>query len=434
LKRFIAVVISALFVLGFAATAFAIHAEIPAETQAVFAKGTTMVSLHGAIRIRGEYRSNTTDFNDDMGDNFAAYDERVRFGFSAKPADNAEAYLLLESNYYWGTGTGDGPDSAQGVYAPGTSDSKRGDFMILEGWVLYKMDTVGIKVGHMPLALGNKLFFEHIVGGDDAVVIFADPSKQLHLGLLTAKFAEGTNTLNDDADAYVGLFVYKADNFGVSGDVTYVNDKTIADGLHFWNIGLRGDIKAGDFSLKGDVELQTGSAEDGVALGTDLDFSGYAVLIGADYNFGNTKIGAEFATGSGDDNTDNDYEEFVTSLSNVQHFTYVYDYRAIGACGGIAGVSTDLNNGLCNTTYLKGYIDSKISDNLSLYAALYWLQATEDVLGEDEIGAELDAKVSYKLARNLNYWVEGGYLFAGDLYGTNADNAFAVRHGIELTF
>ena len=51
-----------------------------------------------------------------------------------------------------------------------------------------------------------------------------------------------------------------------------------------------------------------------------------------------------------------------------------------------------------------------------------------------------DGKLTYKIDRNLVYWVEGGYLFAGDAVkaiansATSDDDAYAVRHGIELSF
>jgi len=41
MKKYLALALGVLFTLGFAASAFAIHAEIPAETQAVVAKGTS---------------------------------------------------------------------------------------------------------------------------------------------------------------------------------------------------------------------------------------------------------------------------------------------------------------------------------------------------------------------------------------------------------
>ncbi|MDP3260151.1 MAG: hypothetical protein Q8M34_06160, partial [Thermodesulfovibrionales bacterium] len=59
MKKYLALVLGVLFTLGFAASAFAIHAEIPAETQAVVAKGTSQITLGGELRFRGELRNNT---------------------------------------------------------------------------------------------------------------------------------------------------------------------------------------------------------------------------------------------------------------------------------------------------------------------------------------------------------------------------------------
>jgi predicted porin len=63
------------------------------------------------------------------------------------------------------------------------------------------------------------------------------------------------------------------------------------------------------------------------------------------------------------------------------------------------------------------------------------LTATEVAAGaKDDIGTEIDFKATYKLAKNLKYWVDAGILMAGDFYGTNPDDATSVRHGLMLTF
>src|SRR4030042_2228903 len=61
LKKYLALILGVLFVLSFAASAFAIHAEIPSETQAAVAKGSTQITLGGEIRVRGWYRDNISD-------------------------------------------------------------------------------------------------------------------------------------------------------------------------------------------------------------------------------------------------------------------------------------------------------------------------------------------------------------------------------------
>ena len=97
----------------------------------------------------------------------------------------------------------------------------------------------------MPLALGNSLFFDHTLFGDDAVLVFVDPLKELEIAALTAKFSEGLPNLNDDATTYVALFAYNTKEFGLSGDVTYVDDQknfgvppVAPNPTHFWNSGL----------------------------------------------------------------------------------------------------------------------------------------------------------------------------------------------------
>ncbi len=60
MKKYLALILGVLFVLSFAASAFAIHAEIPSETQAVVAKGSTQITLGGEIRTRGWWQDNIT--------------------------------------------------------------------------------------------------------------------------------------------------------------------------------------------------------------------------------------------------------------------------------------------------------------------------------------------------------------------------------------
>ncbi|GAB4387726.1 MAG: alginate export family protein [Thermodesulfovibrionales bacterium] len=435
MKKFIAIVISTLFVLGLAATAFAIHAEIPAETQAVVAKGTTQITLGGSIRVRGDYRKNM-DFNDDTasGDK-SAWDQRTRLSTAVKVSDQVEGLVTIEAGtgdtddvYVWGNPS----DGASGVYQRG--NAKRGDLKLLEAWIQYTPDLVGVKIGHMPLALGNKVFFDHTKFGDDALVLFKNIDN-VHVAVLTSKFVEGTTSVADDADAYVALLTYKGEGFNLSGDITWVDDNfSFGSPADLYNIGVRGDVTVANFNVYGDVEFQTGSIE-GVGGAPDLDFGGWAAQVGATTKLNGVGLGLEFGYGSGDDNaSDNDIDLYVTSLSpGIPYITYVHGTRAGNAGGG---------NGISNITYVKGSVDSALMDNLTGKLDIVWLQASEDVVNgagntTDELGVEVDAYLKYKLARGLVYFVEAGYLFPGEAYdmaSKSADDAYAIRHGIELTF
>ncbi|HHN63958.1 MAG TPA: hypothetical protein ENK09_01165 [Nitrospirae bacterium] len=443
MKKYLAIITVFLFVLGFAASAFAVHAEIPAETQAVIAKGSTQITLGGSLRFRGDLKE--TDFDDQTSPS-AKYDARVRLHLNAKVSDTVSGYVELESsndsdsdtseNWTWGDTSG-----ATGVYAVG--NGRRHSLRVLQAWINYNPGPVGIKVGHMPLALGNKIFFNHTKFGDDAIVIYGNPTKQLHLAALTAKFRESSGTKSDDSTGYVALFVYKGGTFNLSGDVTLVDDQATnthpADNeIHAWNFGLRGDTKVAGLTVRGDVELQTGKMY--VDTANELDIKGYAVMLGLDYKMGATKLTLEGGIGSGDDDaTDDDFDAFITSLGahpNAPLYTFVYDYSATGASGGT-------NAGITNTTYIKLAASTKATKKMGLKGQIVWLKATEDVdlnggnNPDDELGWEIDGKVTYKLAKNLKYWVEGGYLFVGDAYNDandEADDAWRLRHGIQLSF
>lgn len=446
MKKYLAIILGAVFVLGFAASAFAIHAEIPAETQAIVAKGKTQITLGGEIRIRGEFQQNTSDFDDNKGDHNAYYDERVRLSVEAQVTPNTTGLVQIEAgdgervnNFTWGNY---GTAGTKGIYGKG--EAKQGTFEIIQAWIQHKGSGLlgipaGIKVGHMPLALGNKLFFNHTLYGDDAIVLFADPTKELHVGLLSVKFSEGNTKLNDDATAYVGLFNYKTKEFGISGDVVYLDDQNFVDrtvapeGLHFWNFGLRGDVKIAGLGIKGDVEVQTGKAKNATGgAGPFKKASGWAALAGVNYTVSGIKLEAEYAYGSGDKpGTSDKYEGFVTALAQTQNYTYVYDYRTATAAGA-AGT------GISNTQYIKVGASGDLAKDLSGELFYYNLRANKTPEGVSKsIGNEIDAKITYKIDKNLNYWVEGGYLITGNFYktaGKDPDNAYAVRHGIQLSF
>jgi hypothetical protein len=473
LKKFLAIAVSVLFLLGFAASAFAIHAEIPSETQAVVAKGETQVTLGGSIRVRGEIRQNTTDLNDDLQDSMSWYDQRVRLSAGIKVSDDVTGLLMLESNgggsdgYTWGSSNG-----AAGAY--GVGNGKPTDMHINQAWINYTNDLINVKIGHMPLALGNKLFFDHRKFGDDAIVLYKDIDN-IHIAGIVIKLSEGLVTTADicavdlvnnltgiappdgipdvpivlalpaagacpvgtvaidtssavdtagagDANGYVGLVAYKGDGYNISGDITWVDDN--ANTTDLYNLGVRADAKLSDLvTIRGDIEFQFGEAS------ATVDLGGYAGMLGADFDLENFDIGVEVGIGSGDDPlTLDENEGFINSLSSgVPYITFVRGTRT-GALGDNLGIS--------NLTYLKATVKASPMDKMDVKGAVVYMLATEEPIpgGDDDIGIEIDASMHYSLAKNLKYWVEGGYLMAGDAYGANTDDAYALRHGIEMSF
>jgi hypothetical protein len=458
LKKYIAIIATMLFVVGFAASAFAIHAEIPAETSAMVVRGESTVTLDGEIRFRGEIKE--TDFDADTGTT-SAYDGRIRLSLEAKVAPNATGFVQLETStgddthdtYTWGS---DFSASSAGIYKQG--NTKRGDLRLLQGWINWKpTDVVGLKIGHMPLALGNKIFFNHTKFGDDAIVVYADPNKKLHVAALTIKLYEGDAAVYDDTDAYVALAVADLGKAKVSGDITYLTDESpktaglaaplgipagILERVTLYNVGARADINAGPVVIWVDGNYQSGTAEDNDDEGTltdDIDIAAHSIVAGVKMKAGPVNVAVDGGYGTGQDlDEDEDLNLFLTALGahgNAPLYTYVYDYRVPGASGATQA-------GISNTTYVAGRVSGKAAKNISWNAQLVWLKATEKVVdGEgdetDEIGTEVDGKITFQLAKGLKYWIEGGYLAAGEVYedaNGDVDPAYAVRNGIALDF
>jgi hypothetical protein len=407
-----------MLVLGLAATVFAGEA-----------KGKNSdISISGELRTRGYSNTNLTDYTDKTDDTKAAYDQRFRLGIEGKINDSVTGVLLLQ--------TGGG---ASDSYTWGNMNTMpTNGIAAVEAYIHYKFGgQYGLKVGHMPLVLGNKIFFDNTKFGDDAIVLYMDPSKELHVGVLTIKGADaGTIKNNNDTDAYVGVVTYKTPAFNASADLVYLADMDPTganNDMNLMNIGIRGDTKVGPAMIKADIEFQSGTVNKGNSMAEDMKISGTAIMVGATMDLSGLAAGIEFGMGSGDkDATDSKSESFNTSINpTVTYTTFVYDFSVKGACGATG-------KGICGTTYVKLSGAKKISDKMAADASLIWLKATTVASGaKDDLGIEVDANFSYQLDKNLKYWVELGYFMMGDAYmvGTvSPDAAYMLRHGLMLTF
>ncbi|MGB9936070.1 alginate export family protein [Thermodesulfovibrio yellowstonii] len=512
MKKYASILAVLVLLLGFVASAYSAPAEIPSDTTAVIAKGKTQITLGGELRFRGMYGSNLSATDKDTGyestksPNTSYYDYRVMLNMEAKVSPNTTGFVELQSgtfntdNVNWGSATGSSEaqsgaqSGARGVYTSG--NTKDSNVTIRQAWIQYQGSGLlgvpaGIKVGRQLLKLGNGLFFDHTYFGDEAIVAFVQPVKELTIAGLTAKFREGSTTLSDDADAYVLLGAYQGKGFGISADITYVDDQgnknatsayyanssssTVTGGFanalgygteadtHLWNFGLRGnvdDIAGTGLGFRADVEFQTGKIVNVTSGLKEPKFKGWAALAGLDYKFKTIPLGLtlEYAIGSGIegsgtngkfDPANDDIKGFITALGQEQHYTFVYEYLAPSACviRTTTGSNIQFNRaGLCNTQYVKlgGAYDITKDLKGELYG--YWLRAVKDVAINDstntykdkDLGWEVDAKVTYQIDKGLKYWVEGGYFWPGDAYklssGKDADDAWAVRHGIQLNF
>jgi len=308
------------------------------------------------------------------------------------------------------------------------------------------------------LALGEKQFLDHTKYGDDAIVLWTDPTKELHIGLITAKFKEGEPTIHrDDIDAYILLGTYKLDKDNTVGlNYTMIHSDALAgaaplyasavDSLNFQNLGLHANGNISGLVYAIEAAIQFGKVT--TLTDDDVDFKGYGVMAKLAYKLDPVNIRASFAMGSGDDDPDDDeYNEFQTTLGRDVHYTFNYEYtvRTAAAYQVISGGLTR-NTGIANTTYYNLGVDYVPVKDLSLMLDGFIIRATEEVFsgGEKDVGSEVDLNITYKIDKNLTYSVTAGLFWPGDFYtegvgapitnDMNKKNVSQVMHALTLSF
>ena len=514
MKKYLSILLAMLCVFGFAASAFAMHADIPSETTAAIAQGSTQITLSGQIRAR--YNWQHTGFNSNDSQAEATYmDERIRLGVLAVMSPNTTGFIELSSeadpassgtasydNMYGGSGgTGVGGSGKSDSYglAGGVGNELKGTVSIRNMWILYKGTGLlgvesGIKVGHMPMSLGSGLFFDHTYFGDDGIIAYVFPVKELEVaGVVNIAEVDGINnpplgsalttSLSNKATGYVLLANYKpSKTTSISGDVTFFNVQNVGEtttttndfgSIHLWNFALRGNTEVSGVRLKIDGELQTGDFLTSFTPNTHVTvpattMHGYAVQGGIGYTVDPVMLDVEVGYGSGDSGKNSTKaNSFYTAEGPESTFgdpnryshgvqgPYVYNYRTVNATNIQYG-------GLSNTMYVRLGGNADLTKGLNFDAAFFFLQAANAITASNvnlygfsasnvaaagykashDIGEEIDAKLTYKLDKGLQTWVEGGYLWAGDFWkavstvtpGQKPSNCYTARTGIQFDF
>ncbi|MEW6571175.1 MAG: alginate export family protein [Nitrospirota bacterium] len=483
MSKYLAIFLGVLLILSFSATAFAVHETPPGEEAPVIAMGSERITLGGKIITKGWYLNdiasagNFVFLPDEDADSASFYHSNVYLQVDAQVTDNLRALVEIETAsgtslnsglYFWG-GTGTSNPASSGY------DTKPDTHLRLrQAWIQYTGSGLlgipaGIKIGHMPISLGEKQFLNNERFGDDAILVWIDPTKELHIVAgLTKLNEEDRFSQTDDLDGYVLLATYtlnKDHTIGANwlwahsnGNCPSLGTGTNVDELNFHNVGIHANGSIAGLKYAAEADFQFGEAEDVAFSGDDLEAEGWAVFAKLSYMIDPINIRASFAYGSGDDDADDEScEEFQTLqgpdydiTARLVHYTQIYE-RTIRTAANSAILTTKeggnvMNTNIANTTYYNLGIDVTPLKDLSVSLDGFLLYATdtgawEDDVGQsvdDELGWEIDAKLSWKIAKNFVYFVEAGLFDPGDFYkdafGADTDNVTQVIHGVSLSF
>lgn len=487
MKKYLALIVGMLFVLGFAASAYAVHETPAADEAPVMGVGGSDISINGAIITKGWYLDNishhgteglfehSAPWTPSSTDSTAFYESIFHLTIDAKVADNIQGLAEMQT----------GVDSTSDNYVWGSYDNKPndGEIWFRQLWIQYAGSGLlgipsGIKIGHFPVLLGEGIFFDQTVFGSDGIMVWIDPTKELHLVAATAKQVEGDiYNHTDDLDGYFLVGTYQLDKDNMVGThFTWAHSDGVCPSLpagesdsgsnvsdlNFYNIGVHGNGNIGGLDWTTEVDFQMGSI-DGFPLDEftdkDLDFKGWGLMAKLGYMIDPVNIRAMFGYGSGDDDPfDGDCEQFMTILgpdyeftARKTHYTFVYE-RIVHTAALPEGLTTNqggdiTNTGLANTTVYNLGIDVELMKDLSVSLDGFLLYASEtdgweelvEQSVDDDLGWELDFTLNWQIAKNLSYFIEAGFLDAGDFYEdalgvSSAKTAYAASHGLALHF
>lgn len=461
------------------------------------AESYAAVEVGGTIDVRGRWRENNNDLNNDgsptgtANGSTAFWQEKVNVWVDAKVAEGLKGYVeLMTGNgaskgwVYWGTARSNTDSASNSMFNENRAVSNIAvryayiDFMI-------PGTPVGIKIGHMPIVVGHSIWANTGIWGSDGMMIYAVPIKELMIALGTIKGVEtASNTDRSDIDMYGlhVLFTFMPKN-SVGLNINYLlktGDGNVTPALgqadmKFWNVMLTAD-GALDFGLgyKFEVDKQFGKLNDTEVAGVaDATGSGFAFLLGVDFKIADiAKVGFDAAYGSGDKcerwasatpvlgtacattvvDGHTGFGDKVQGYVNFNDYGYTMIYEDIvgqktsattlGTTGAYSG-SRATDFGLWNTMYAKLGASVTPLKDMSIGLDFYYLRAVKENYYNQKknIGMEFDLNFGYNIYKNLKWTFLAGYFLPGNHYDEIAatdsikDNAaWAFEQKLSLKF
>jgi hypothetical protein len=263
---------------------------------------------------------------------------------------------------------------------------------------------------------------------------------------------EGNDSVSSDDIWQVAVSgAYKAENMDARLSLAYQrndndltsNDVPESDDLYL----LMGEFGMSFDMVSFDIVAATNFGEVDSDGAGDRDYEGFMFAGSVDIALDMATITVSGAYVSGDDEGDLD-EDFqglagqTFSWAEIISDGYSYDRNAsLAQIGGA--------NRPSNMYYVAAGVDLKPTDTTTIMFDVYYVGMVEDrtIAGEeeDEIGIEVDARLTQKIYDNLSMTIIGAYMFAEDGYGVydpadpnaasnSGDDAFHVGLGLDFKF
>lgn len=401
MKKSLALILGTLFVFVLSASAFAINAEIPSDTQAVVAKSPAQVTVSGQLRVRAEDASTGTTGVQSQDKIL----QRTRLNIAADVIKNTKVFISLQDSRAWGeeANTITTGNEGQGV------DLSQGYFQLsnLGGQPL------SLTVGRQVLSYGDQRLIGHLEWANsgrrfDACKLVYD-TKAFSLDLFGARVtdpAAATTTPaapGDKNSSFRGLYATVKTIPNNALDLYLLQDVNNATKRDVYTYGARIAGKVSSIDYAGELAFQSGDST------ATVSQSSHAYALKAGYTIPtamNLRIGAEYdyATGNkGDAAT----TEAFQNLYPTNHYLY--------------GFTDDI--GWSNTSAFSVSASIKPTKDLWI-GAEYWSYnlAQANAAGNKDKGDEINVMARYNVNAKLGLeatWARrtAGSAGANDYYG-----------------
>lgn len=416
------------------------------------------VKVSGDITIRGIYQqtfdlnandNNTTITTGTNGDADAGDSEgtallmsTVGVNIEADLTDNVSAKIRLVNQRDWNAVTAESTDVdldlayitlKEMLYSPLTLIIGRQDLWYGDGFI------IGANRQQRPPITAQE--FTEITSFDAIrAILDYDPWT---IDLLYAKIDEGENTDSpirddDDTDLYGVNVGYVFGEYDAEAEAYWFlkfdqnDDAAPSDEVH--TIGIRGSVMPlENLDLRGEIALQAGDYNDS---GTERDRKAWALNLRGEYCWADyawmPTLGVEYAYLSGEEPTAaGDYEQFDPMYRGKT-------WSAIREWQGVYYEPDDTSAIPGNVNEHQLILDGSIQPTDNILAEVRYLHFfldEDDENGEDDIGDEVDLRLTYEYTEDVTFGLLAAWFFPGDIFNTpDNDTAAEVVGTVSLVF
>ena len=387
----------------------------------------------GYWRTRAFFQNNFQGVKDadpnHVPENVTIVDTRTRLYYTAELNENLALINKFEFDSTWGgeggrIGTDDIGVEIKNTYAEITRDG------------------LTARVGLQGLVFQRGFLFDDDAAG---ILLMQATDKILWIGAWV-KFFEGDEAFHDDVDVFgiapvitineqMSLQPYLV--YANSGDANaYLTDLGAPVGttaeLGVYYIGVDFDHKTDAFAWWFTGIYEGGTIKTPLVPAPDTDVKAWLAAVGGNWNFGTGDIHAQIFSATGQGATATDLEAF--SVFEGQSW-YWSEIMGLGTFDNQASAGSP-GNGISNILAAGAGVTFKPMDKMSLMLDIWYAKLNEAVLNTagvlaDDLGTEVDAKLSYSVIEGLNVDLILAWLSAGKATGDGTEDP--IEGGIQMS-